>query len=355
MIRPGDLPGANGQRLVVGTGTTMKTWTAADLAVKLSGPPAATPGATLTYRIDVWNPGDLPAKDVVAVEGVPDGLTYLGSNPPAEAVGRQLQWRLGDLAARQRRTIDVSFRAEKPGSVANCCEVTAAGGLKVADCATTTIGMAVAQRALDVRIVGPAQAAVGSQATFQITVTNLGQAPAVGLAIKDHLDDGLEPAVFDQQNTIKRALGNLAPGASQPVNLTLRVTKAGRLCQTVEVTGQNIAPASAQACVTAVGGAGTKPAGPAPPVSVKKTGPKQRAVGETAEFTIEIANTGSAELRNLKVLDRYDAALRPTLATDGYQLADGGGLAWTIDRLPVGKTTTLGVHCTLPDGDGECL
>ena len=85
VIRPGDLPGADGQRLVVGTGTTMKTWTAADLAVKLSGPPAATPGATLTYRIEVWNPGDLPAKDVVAVEGVPDGLTYLSSNPPAEA------------------------------------------------------------------------------------------------------------------------------------------------------------------------------------------------------------------------------------------------------------------------------
>ena len=68
-------------------------------------------------------------------------------------------------------------------------------------------------------------------------------------------------------------------------------------------------------------------------------------MGETAEFTIEIANTGSAELRNLKVLDRYDAALLPTLATDGYRLEDGG-LAWTIDRLPAGKTTQLGVHCT---------
>jgi uncharacterized repeat protein (TIGR01451 family) len=68
-------------------------------------------------------------------------------------------------------------------------------------------------------------------------------------------------------------------------------------------------------------------------------------VDETAEFAIEIANTGSAELRNLKVLDRYDAALLPTMATDGYRVEDGG-LAWTIDRLPAGKTTQLGVHCT---------
>ena len=50
-------------------------------------------------------------------------------------------------------------------------------------------------------------------------------------------------------------------------------------------------------------------------------------------------------MRNLKVLDRYDAALLPTLATDGYR-AEAGGLAWTIDRLAAGQTTQLGVHCT---------
>lgn len=361
VIRPGDLPGVGGQRLVVGTGATMKTWTAADLAVKISGPPAATPGATMTYRIEICNPGDLPAKDVVAVAGVPDGLSYLGSSPPAEAAGPQLRWRLGELGPRQRRTIDVSFRAEKPGSVTICCDVTAAGGLKVADCATSTI--AIAAGTIDVRIVGPTQATVGSQAAFQITVTNRGPTPATGLVIKDRLDAGLEAAIVDQPSTIKRALGTLGPGASQPVNLTLRVAKAGRLCQTVEVTGQNVAPASAQACLMAVGGGTpgattpgvvppvggekTKP-GPAittSPLSVKKIGPKQRTVGETAEFTIEITNIGTAELRNLKVLDRYDAALRPTMATDGYRLEEGGSLAWTIDRLPVDKPTTLGVHC----------
>ena len=34
MIRPGEVPGAGGRRLVVRTGATMKTWTAADLAVR---------------------------------------------------------------------------------------------------------------------------------------------------------------------------------------------------------------------------------------------------------------------------------------------------------------------------------
>jgi uncharacterized repeat protein (TIGR01451 family) len=354
VIRPADLPGANGQRLVVGSGTTMKTWTGADLCVKKTGPAVGSPNATLTYRIDVSNPGDLPAKDVVATDAVPDGLTYLTSTPPAETVGRQLQWRLGEMGPRQRRTIDVSFRADRQGSVTNCCEVSAAGGLKVSDCATTTITAA----SLNIDVKGPTQATVGSSVTFEIIVTNLSQAPVSKLVIKDRLGQGFEHSAVNQQNAIERVLGDLAAGASQRITVTLRVTKPGQLCHTVEVSGPNITMATKQACLTAVAGSGTPGAAPpfgggeqpkpsvvAPTFSVKKTGPSQLKVGETARFTIDVTNTGSAALQNLKVLDRYDATLLPVLATDGYRIEDGGGLAWTIDNLPAGKTTQLGVHC----------
>ena len=100
----------------------------------------------MNYQIELANPGDLAAKDVVATVDVPDGLTYVGANPAAEVAGRQLRWRLGDLGARQRRPIEVSFRAEKQGSAVVCCDATAAGGLKVRDCATTTIALPGRQR-----------------------------------------------------------------------------------------------------------------------------------------------------------------------------------------------------------------
>ncbi len=258
VIRPGDLPGTNGQRLIVGSGTTMKTWTGADLAVKTTGPATASPGASL-----------------------------------------------------------------------------------------------------EVRVTGPSQATVGSQATFEITVRNLSQAPAAKLVIKDRLDPGLEHPAANQQNAIERMLGDLAAGELKRINVTVRVAKSGRLCHTVEVTGPGLTPASAQACLVAGGEAapsGVPPFGsaeprpeagvPPPALTVKKSCPnKQLVVGETAKFSIELTNTGSAALRNLKVLDRYDPALVPVLATDGYQF-EGRWLAWTIDNLPPGKTTQLGVHCT---------
>jgi uncharacterized repeat protein (TIGR01451 family) len=345
VIRPADVPGSGGQRFIVGSGSTMQTWTGADLAVKTTGPSSATPGAVLNYRIEVSNPGDLPAKDVTAIDIVPDGLTYLNSNPPAESAGRQLQWRLGEIAAKQRQWIEVSFRAEKQGSVANCCEAVAAGGLRVRDCATSSVAAA----SLDVHINGPTQAAVGDRVTFEITVTNRSSGPADKLTIKDRLDPGFEHPAANAKNAIERLLGNLAPGASQHINVTLHITKPGRLCHTVEVTGGNVATAVAEACIN-VGGVAGSPSPNAsrdrPSFSVKMIGPKQRPkVGEMPQFTIEIANTGSVALKNLKVLDLYDAALLPVLATDGYRI-EGGGLAWTIDNLQTGKSTRLEICCT---------
>lgn len=373
VIRPADSPGANGQRLIVGTGTTMKTWTGSDLAVKTTGPAAGGLGGTLNYRFDVSNPGDLAAKDVVVVNMTPEGLTYVGSNPPAEVAGRQLQWRLGELGARQSRAIDVSYRADKQGSIVNCCDVVAAGGRKVSDCATTTVGAA----SLDIRIAGPTQAKVGEDATFEITVKNLSQAPATKLVITDRFDQGFEHKAAEANNAIRRSLNDLAAGAAQRIIVTVRVAKPGRLCHTVEVTGKDINPASATACLTAAGdgvapGAAVPPptgptppktepeqpkAGPAqpkagtaaspPPITVTKIGPTQpMVVGETARFAIELLNTGPVALQNVKVVDRCDPALMPAMASDGYQFEKNGGLFWVLETLPPNKLTKLEIHCT---------
>jgi uncharacterized repeat protein (TIGR01451 family) len=186
----------------------------------------------------------------------------------------------------------------------------------------------------------------------------------------------LENPAVNQRNAIERLLGDLAPGASQCVNVTLGVRRPGRLCHTVEVTGKNIAPSSQQACLMGVAataapgpsapGGPSTPSGPggpsvAPPsggpeqpkpqpnpirpsFTVKKSSQKRLVVGEMADFSIELVNSGSVAVRNIKVLDHYDPALVPRMATDGYRVEEGG-LAWTVDALPGGQTTELRVQC----------
>src|SRR5690606_22453679 len=98
IIRPEGLPGADvGERFVVASGTTQKTWTAPQLVMDKTGPSVGAVGATLTYQIHVRNAGLVVARDVVVTEPATAGLTLASSNPVAQRVGEQHEWRLGDL------------------------------------------------------------------------------------------------------------------------------------------------------------------------------------------------------------------------------------------------------------------
>ena len=357
VIRPADAPGSGGQSLALGNGGTTMTWSASDLAVHVGGPATAIVGATLIYQIELSNPGDLAAKDATAMLNVPDGLTYLGANPAAEAAGRQLRWRLGELGARQRRTIEVSFRAERQGNVSACCDATAAGGLKARECTTTTIATVAAPSptasaptasALDVEVTASqATVNVGEKVTFTIALSNRGTTPLANLRIKVRLDPGLEHDSTNAETAMERKLEKLSAGETQRFGVAVRVTKPGRLCQTVDVTAPNMTPANGQACITAIAGAAAPPTGaPATPLSVTMTGPpKPVAVGQTATFTFDVKNTGSVALRNVKVVDRYDPAFEPTKATDGWRI-ESSTLAWNIDELLAGQTARFAIECT---------
>ncbi len=352
----------NGKRLVVGSGGTLKTWTAPALAVRKTAPAVADVGATITYRIEVSNPGDMPAEEVTLVDELPEAfLRYLDSTPAAEVTGRTLQWRLGRIGAGQSLSIELNCSARQAGSVTNSVAATAVGGLKASDSAATT----VTTPTVDVKLSGPTQATVGSEVTFRALVTNSSPTPLEGLLIKDHFDSGLENALGP--GPIERELGNLQPGESVQIDATFRVAKAGRLCNRVEVTGPGSDSSTyvlgrAEACVTAVEAAAVETAaepGPpavAAPLKVSKRvvggesapgGVNVYTVGDTVRFVIEVTNTGDQTLTNLQLHDYYDASLYPRDATPGFERT-GKDLIYTIASLPAGQTETLEVLC-------ECL
>jgi uncharacterized repeat protein (TIGR01451 family) len=334
--------GAEGPRLLVNSGSTLKTWTAADIGVRQTGPAEAAVGTAVTYHVEVFNPGDMPARDVMLSEETPDGFTYLTSNPPAEVAGKRLLWRLGHFSPGQRQAVEFTLRAVQPGSAASCAEVTAAGGLHASDCTTTTT---ITGPAIDVRLSGPDQVAVGAEATFQIFITNRGQAAADGLMLKDRFPPGLEHAAA--ASPIEHSLNPLGPGQTQQQAVTFRVTRAGRLCHTVEIVNASGVVASAEGCVIGVEGPGTPPpVSPTPPeraerprLSVRQTGPAHGTVGELVQFSIFVANRGHEPLTGVRVVVHADAGLKVTRASEGAR-RENGGLVWSIPSLPPGERET---------------
>jgi len=358
VIRPASLGGPHSKRLSVGSGSTLVTWTTADLAVRKTAPETVEVDATLSYKIEVSNPGDQPAEDVVVTDELPESLEYIDSDPVAEIVGRTLRWNVGQLGAGQSRAFDLNCRAVRAGSVTNCAQVTgngnalADGPLSASDCATTT----VTAPAIDVTITGPSQATVGDEVTFQILVTNQSQNTLRGLDIRDTFDPGLEHP--QSTHSIETDLKELAPGESQQFTVTFRVTQAGELCHKVEVLDAGTIRATAKACVTASergpgvvippanGETMQPPQEPVevPAVSIKKTGPLQATVGERADFTIEVTNSGTQTLTEVQVVDTYPSSLDPQFGSDGYRF-EGDNLVYTIDSLLPGETKTLKVVC----------
>lgn len=366
IIRPADANG--GRRFVVGSGSTTKTWTKASLCINTIGPMQAAVGTTASYRIEINNPSTATATNVVVTDAPPRSLTYQSSTPTADASPSGQEWKLGNIMPGETKSIEVQFRVGEAGNFNYCATVTADGGCTASDCITTNAAGAEA-RPLDVRINGPASANVGSSVEYQIEVINIGTTTATGLIVTDTFDSGLEHAV--SASPIERDLKDLAPGQSERFNVQFRVTKAGQLCQLVEVRGAGGLRSSNRTCLTAIVPGGsrfdddtgsvteprlrdrteTQPAPRSaytgPHLTVKKTGPVRKRVGETAEFAIEVTNDGSETAHNLRIADNYDQSLDPVAATDGWVIS-GGALVWTVGELEPGKTIKRQINC-------ECL
>jgi uncharacterized repeat protein (TIGR01451 family) len=325
--------------------------------LRTSAPAQATVGQTITLQIEVSNTGRGPARDVVVSQELPAGLTLQGSTPEAAVSGNRLEWRLGDLAAGQAQVVELSSLVARGGIIDQCPSVVTADGQSARDCARTSVAVPT----IEARIVGPSTAVVGQDVTFQATIVNRGNVPATGLLAVARFDAGLEHEVAT--SPIERNLDDLQPGRSETFNITFRVTRAGRLCNTLEIVSGGAAQATAQACVTASnppppsGTSRPNPStGPAlpdtpdseasnPALTIKHSGPASKDVGETAEFTINVTNSGDTPLTNLVVTAAYDVGLAPENATDGHKVDAAGRLTWTFGSLRPGKSIALQVVC----------
>jgi uncharacterized repeat protein (TIGR01451 family) len=348
-------------------GAAPVTPTASNLALRVSGPAQASVGSTITYRIELTNTGGAIARDALITGQPPGNLSFVNSNPAAAPEGNQ--WRLGDVGARQTRLIEVNYRVQQAGTW-EFCATAAAGGLTARGCARTSAA-AIADpqpgpssqpegEAIQLEAQGPQTAAVGEAVKTTFRVINRGSALVSGLVLKDRFDEGLEHA--SGSNPIQAEIGDLGPGAEWRRTVTLRVTKAGRLCQDAEVASPDGTRATATHCLVASGDAPAEspaantpaPNSPAtqpptepsrPALTVRKTGPQRLAVGELAQFVMTVTNTGTETLTDLKIVDSYD---KPTLeveqASTGFTVT-AGSLEWTIRSLAPGRSVERQVNC----------
>jgi len=285
----------------------------------------------IPVKIVVTNSGSGPTQNVKIVDNLPEGLKT--------ADGRsELVFDAGTLAAGQSREFTTTLKATKTGKYVNKAVASTASGLK-AEAETTT---AVHQPVLTIAKTAPERLYLGRDITYDITVTNKGDAPARNLVIQDQLPSGI--GFVSATNNGRFAdgkvawnIGDLPAGQSRKVSVTAKPNRAG--------TFSNSAMAMATCAEGVSASANTTVSGIAAVLLEVVDLEDPIAVGGTETYVITATNQGSMADTNIRIVcmledtQQYVSSTGPTLGrAEGNTitfaplptLAPGAKAAWRL-------------------------
>ena len=268
------------------------------------------------------------AGNVVVRDTVPDGASFVRSEPPAMVEGKDLVWKIGNMEAGQTINAKIWFKAEKEGTLLNCAVVSADPRV----CGSTFVGKAT----LTIQKTGPETAVLGADVTYNVVVKNTGSAVARNVVLTDAVPEGMSG------QAVSVNLGDLAPGQSKATPVTFKTTKRGKVCNTASANSSNAGKVNAEACTVVL----------VPGLKVEKTGTEKQILGREADYQIVVSNTGDTVLNNVVVTDTAPA--ETTIISASGATISGNKATWTIAELKPGAkqnasiklgSKVAGTHC----------
>lgn len=262
--------------------------------------------------------------DVVVTTTLPEGVTYMRSEPEAVVEGRKLTWHFGPMSKGECRPARVWLKCECEGELCACF------------CATATpvrfCALLCAKPILTCEKCGPEQVCPGDPVHYTITVANKGSCIAEDVVVTDNVPAELEHS--SGLKTLTFRLGSLAPCESKTVNVCLTAVKRGKTCNTAIVSACNADSVSCQWCTCICCCA----------VELEKVGPKEVAIGKNADYQITAINTGDLVLTDVVVTD-YAPSSTSIVAANGANI-NGNQAMWRLKEMKPGEKVTFGITLT---------
>ena len=308
--------------------------------IQVRVPSDAAPGEDLKYIITVQNISTADAHSVTVRNPIPADVERVvnaeprqdnaaDSNPRAPLV-----WSLGTLKAGTSRTIELTLRPkEGVTELKNLAYVKFEHGQAV----TTKL----AKPTIKVTKAAPKQSVRDETYTVRIGVTNTGKVLAEGVRVVENVPASAEiESVTNGGKRIAQAQGQqwvweiakLQPGERKVIEYRVTPREAKDVFTLTSVSGTKLVadkPAEARTQVLVPG------------LEVKLTGPTGVVnAGESAKYEIVVRNTGTLPSTNLKVSGTIPSDCKPTMKTDGGQIARDS-IVWQIQRLEPGDAQSF--------------
>lgn len=331
---------------VIESGVTSIRWVAPALTIRAIGPRTVAIATPFSYRLEITNPGDQASRETtVTLEGLPEGLAFVSSNPKPTEYGNRLVWNLGDVPpASNPNVIDIQFKSDTAVGLARLCFDVAStvDQIKTRACAETQ----VVAPCLGVKIEGDRQGRVGDISTFNLTFVNQCEEPLRNLKASVTLEGpGLEIVGRSGPVTFGPMATPLAFGESKTLELSIRLREQGTHYFRVDVQAEGGHTASIRRAITSNNVN-------QPGLSLQLASESSAVIGQEHRVVARITNAGNIPLTGVRLRTENSASLEALGATaQAYE--ENGLIVIPLDRLEPGSSrdVTIGYRGIALDGN----
>ena len=285
-------------------------------------------GDNVTYTVTVSNDGIGDANNVVIVDRLGEGLTFVSAsdNGVWDPVKRTVTW-IVDLAKGESKVFTVNATVDAYGNVTNSLVV----GNK-----TTGVNVTVPEINPD-KTVNVANPNFGDDVTYSVTVTNVGIGDAKAVVVKDTLSKGLKfisatgNYTFDEATDTITWIVDLAKGESKTFYVNATVDAYGNVSNSLVVGNK-----TASVNVTV------------PEINPNKTANIENPnFGDNVTYTVTVSNVGIGDAKAVVVKDTLGKGLKFISATGNYTFDEATNtITWIVD-LAKGESKTFKVNATV--------
>jgi uncharacterized repeat protein (TIGR01451 family) len=320
--------------------------------IKVRVPACNEPGGAITYRICVENCSTAEAHHVTVKDALPSNAKFVKSDPPPSKVGPELIWNLGTVGGGAVREIILVLLPTNKEDVKNCARVTFEHGQCVVTRQTFAAPLGGGRPPiistvpsdpttkeppikgddnvpiLDLQVRGPKEQYANLASDYHIVVTNKGKTKATKLQINARVPDKLkivkasEPGVA-LDNEVAWNLGDLEPGMSRTVELTLRATERGEYCLKVFAEADRVSRKEVEFCTKFHGMSA---------LSIEMHDSDDPVfIGQKTSYPITVRSMGGTPVTNLRVIAFIPPELkldRANAAYDELPLKEGRPGRW---------------------------
>ena len=285
-------------------------------------------GDKVDYTVTVTNDGIGDANNVVIVDRLGEGLTFVSAsdNGVWDPVKRTVTW-IVDLAKGESKVFSVIATVSGYGNVTNSLVV----GNKTAG-VNVTVPEIIPDKTANI-----SNPNFGDNVNYTVTVTNDGIGDAKDVVVRDVLGEGLKFVsatgnyTFDEVTHTVTWIVDLAKGESKVFSVIATVSGYGNVTNSLVVgnktTGVNVT---------------------VPEINPDKTVDNEIPnFGDNVTYTVTVTNDGIGDANNVVITDVLDKGLKFLNATENFTYDEKTGtITWTVD-LAKGETKTFNVNVTV--------